>query len=97
MKESVPPKASSAEEVSLETRMAALRASVKRLEQGGGDLDQAFQDFEEGMKHARALHAALESMDRRIEKVIAENQAVPLAEESAVRKKSVGRTETADN
>lgn len=58
---------------SFETTLEQLQATVKRLESGELNLDQALKSFEEGVRLARACQDALTSAEQRVEILIKSN------------------------
>ncbi len=55
-----------------EEQLAKLESIVARLEDDSVGLEEALDLFEEGMKLARACRARLESVEKRIEKLLEE-------------------------
>ncbi len=55
------------EEVDFESSLAELETIVRRLEQGGGALEQALGDYAQAIELLRACHGRLEQAERKIE------------------------------
>lgn len=66
-KGSEPPEKPESEEVDFESSLAELETIVRRLEQGGGALEQALGDYAQAIELLRACHGRLEQAERKIE------------------------------
>ena len=55
------------EEVDFESSLEELETIVRRLEQGGGPLEQALGDYAQAIVLLRACHSRLEHAERKIE------------------------------
>lgn len=57
----------STEELAFEDAMQELEAIVRRLEQGGGALEEALEDYARAIGLMKACHQKLEGVERRVE------------------------------
>ena len=64
---------------SFESNLSALEALVDRLEQGDLPLEQALQEFEQGIKLARECQTALKTAEQKVE-ILMKKQADAAAE-----------------
>ena len=59
--------ADTGEEPSFEDALEELETIVRRLEQGGGPLEQALSDYSTAIELLKSCHGRLESAERRVE------------------------------
>lgn len=60
-------KATASPELSFEEAMQDLEAIVRRLEHGGGDLEEALQEYSRAIELMKICHTQLDGAERRIE------------------------------
>lgn len=65
----------------VETLLEELDAVVNELEQGELPLEQALERFERGVTLARQSHQALDAMEQRVERLIADRGELALEDE----------------
>lgn len=64
----------SAQDISLETRLARLEEILSRMESDDVELEEALKLFEEGVGHVRSAEKVLAETELRVEELLASGQ-----------------------
>lgn len=66
------------EEIKFEEALEQLESIVKKMEQGEMTLEQSLDAFEEGIKLSRFCSKKLDDIERRVEVLLKENNAITI-------------------